>query len=78
MAPGKPAFASAPPISQQTPYIQVLFARAQESHRSGHIADAVAGVETLSDDLNDDHHGSAAYRAHLVNVMTRRAVAGAA
>jgi aerobic carbon-monoxide dehydrogenase medium subunit len=39
--------------------------------------DAVTGIETPSDDLNDDHHGSAAYRAHLVNVMTRRAVAGA-
>jgi aerobic carbon-monoxide dehydrogenase medium subunit len=38
---------------------------------------AVVGIETPSDDLNDDHHGSAAYRAHLVNVMTRRAVAGA-
>jgi carbon-monoxide dehydrogenase medium subunit len=40
-------------------------------------AGAMAGIETSSDDLNDDHHGSAAYRAHLVNVMTRRAVAGA-
>lgn len=40
-------------------------------------AGAVVGIETPSDDLNDDHHGSAAYRAHLVNVMTRRAVAGA-
>jgi carbon-monoxide dehydrogenase medium subunit len=40
--------------------------------------DAVAGIETPSDDLNDDHHGSSAYRAHLVNVMTQRAVADAA
>jgi carbon-monoxide dehydrogenase medium subunit len=39
---------------------------------------AVVGIETPSDDLNDDHHGSSAYRAHLVNVMTRRVVAGAA
>jgi aerobic carbon-monoxide dehydrogenase medium subunit len=38
---------------------------------------AVAGIETPSDDLNDDRHGSSAYRAHLVNVMARRAVAGA-
>jgi carbon-monoxide dehydrogenase medium subunit len=40
-------------------------------------AAAVVGIETPPDDLNDDHHGSAADRAHLVNVMTRRAVAGA-
>jgi carbon-monoxide dehydrogenase medium subunit len=38
--------------------------------------DALAGIETSADDLNSDIHGSAAYRAHLVNVIARRAVAG--
>jgi carbon-monoxide dehydrogenase medium subunit len=40
-------------------------------------AAALAGIETPPDNLNDDHHGSAAYRAHLVNVMARRALIGA-
>lgn len=35
------------------------------------------GVATPADDLNSDIHGSAAYRAHLVGVMARRAVAAA-
>jgi carbon-monoxide dehydrogenase medium subunit len=37
---------------------------------------AVAGVVTPADGLNSDIHASAAYRAHLIGVMTRRAVAG--
>ncbi|MFC3124569.1 FAD binding domain-containing protein [Pseudoroseomonas globiformis] len=36
--------------------------------------DALAGVQQSPDDLNSDIHGSAAYRAHLVSVMARRAV----
>ena len=40
-------------------------------------ADAVAGVATPTDDLNDDIHASADYRAHLVGVMAKRAVAAA-
>jgi predicted O-linked N-acetylglucosamine transferase (SPINDLY family) len=47
MSPGKRAFASAPAISEQTPYVQILFVRAQESHRSGHIADAKAGYKKV-------------------------------
>lgn len=38
-------------------------------------ADAVAGLTVPSDDMISDLHGSSEYRAHLVGVMTRRAVA---
>jgi len=40
-------------------------------------ADALAGIKTASKGLNNDMHGSAEYRAHLVNVMAARAVAAA-
>jgi carbon-monoxide dehydrogenase medium subunit len=39
--------------------------------------DALAGVNVNPDGLNSDMHGSSEYRAHLVNVMARRAVAAA-
>ena len=39
--------------------------------------DAVAGVKTDKAEMSSDLHGSAAYRAHLVGVMTQRAVAQA-
>ncbi len=39
--------------------------------------EALAGVATPADGLLSDIHGSAAYRAHLVGVMARRAVAAA-
>lgn len=39
--------------------------------------DAVAGIKTKARGLNADMHGSAEYRAHLINVMARRAVAAA-
>jgi len=39
--------------------------------------DALAGVAVTPVDFNDDMHGSAAYRAHLVAVLARRAVAAA-
>jgi aerobic carbon-monoxide dehydrogenase medium subunit len=38
-------------------------------------ADAIKDIAIPQDDLNSDIHASAEYRAHLVNVMARRAVA---
>ena len=39
--------------------------------------DAVAGISVPPDDLNSDIHAGADYRAHLVTVMAKRAVATA-
>jgi carbon-monoxide dehydrogenase medium subunit len=39
--------------------------------------DAVAGIKISPEGLNSDLHGSAEYRAHLVTVMAKRAVAKA-
>ena len=39
--------------------------------------DAVANIKVSSANLNSDIHGSAAYRAHLVTIMAKRAVAAA-
>ena len=41
-------------------------------------ADAIKDVQIPEDGLNSDIHASAEYRAHLVNVMARRAVAACA
>ena len=41
-------------------------------------ADAIKGVQTDPSKMLSDLHGDADYRAHLVNVMARRAVAAAA
>ena len=40
-------------------------------------ADAIAGVVTPADGLNSDIHASAPYRAHLIGVMAKRAIAKA-
>jgi carbon-monoxide dehydrogenase medium subunit len=39
--------------------------------------EAIKGIVTPADGLNSDIHASAEYRAHLIGVMARRAVAGA-
>lgn len=39
--------------------------------------EALAGIDIPNDDLNEDLHASADYRAHLIGVMARRAVATA-
>jgi aerobic carbon-monoxide dehydrogenase medium subunit len=39
--------------------------------------DAIAGIKTPADGLNGDIHASAEYRAHLIGVVAKRAVAKA-
>ena len=41
-------------------------------------AKALAGLSASADGMITDLHGTAAYRAHLVGVLTRRAVEAAA
>ncbi|MGE0260528.1 MAG: xanthine dehydrogenase family protein subunit M [Alphaproteobacteria bacterium] len=50
-----------------------------ESALAGNFSpDAIKDIQVPADDLNSDIHASAEYRAHLVNVMARRAVAACA
>jgi len=47
---------------------------AEEALSSNFSADAISGLSVPSDDMISDLHGSAAYRANLVKVLTGRAV----
>lgn len=50
---------------------------AEEALSGDFTANAIAGLSVPADNLIVDLHGSAAYRAHLVKVMTGRAVTAA-
>jgi carbon-monoxide dehydrogenase medium subunit len=56
----------------------VFRARALEAALAkGFTAQALDSIQLPADELNNDLHGSAAYRAHLVGVLAKRAVAQA-
>lgn len=50
---------------------------AEEALSGNFSGDALSGLSLPADDMISDLHGTGAYRAHLVGVMTRRAVAAA-
>jgi len=49
----------------------------EQSLTANFSPDAIAGITTPAGDMNSDIHASAEYRAHLVGVMAKRAVARA-
>lgn len=51
------------------------WAEAEAALSANFSADAVDGLTMADDDMNSDLHATAEYRAHLVKVMTKRAVA---
>lgn len=53
------------------------WAEAEAALSHNFTADAVSGLSCPADGMIGDLHGTPAYRAHLVGVMTRRAVAAA-
>jgi len=53
------------------------FATAEQALSRAFTPQALEGLSLATDGLNSDIHAGAAYRAHLVAVMTRRAVAQA-
>jgi len=50
------------------------WAEAEQALSSNFSAGAIEGLHHSADDMIADIHGTAAYRAHLIGVMTRRAV----
>lgn len=50
----------------------------EQALASNFAPDAIASVKTPPDDLNSDIHASAEYRAHLIGVIAKRALAKAA
>jgi carbon-monoxide dehydrogenase medium subunit len=53
------------------------WAEAEAALSSNFSTDALAGLSCPADGMIADLHGTSAYRAHLVGVMTKRAVAAA-
>ena len=53
------------------------WSEAEEKLNGNFSAEALEGMSPDADNMISDLHGSGAYRAHLVGVMTRRAVAAA-
>ncbi|MBB5515510.1 carbon-monoxide dehydrogenase medium subunit [Rubricella aquisinus] len=51
---------------------------AEEALSANFSADAIAGLSVDADGMIGDLHGTPEYRAHLIGVMTKRAVAAAA
>lgn len=52
------------------------WSEAEQALSSAFSPDALSGLTVSPDDMIADLHGTAQYRAHLVNVMTGRAVSG--
>ena len=49
----------------------------EEALRKKFTPEAIDGLKVPEDDLNSDLHASAAYRAHLVGIMAKRAIGAA-